>query len=89
MKLLVLYRPKSEHSTPVETFVRDLQRQHEVEGQIEMISADTREGATTAALYDIWDYPTLIAVDDTGGVLNVWQGEQLPLMSEVVGYLHS
>ena len=89
MKLLVLYRPKSEHSTPVETFVQDLQHQHEIEAKVEMISADTREGATIAALYDVWDFPTLIAVNDNGSVLNMWQGQQLPLMDEVAGYLHS
>jgi hypothetical protein len=89
MKLIVLYRPKSEHSTPVESFVRDLQHQHEVEGKIDMVGVETREGATMAALYDVWDYPTLIVISDDGSVMNMWQGEPLPLMDEVAGYLYA
>lgn len=89
MKLLVLYRPKSEHATPVESFVRDLEHQHDVGNKISMVSVETREGAATAALYGVWDYPALVAVADDGRVLNMWQGESLPLMDEVVSYIYT
>lgn len=90
MKLIVLYRPKSEHATPVESFIRDLQHQHDMgPGSIDMVSVETREGAATAAVYDVWEYPTLIAVTNDGRVLNMWQGESLPLMDEVVSYLYN
>lgn len=88
MKLLIVYRPNSEHSTLIESFVRDLQHQHEVEDKIEMISVDTREGAAMAAAYDIWEYPAIIAIANDGGTLNMWTGEQLPLMDEVVSYIY-
>lgn len=90
MKLLILYRPNSEHSTAVDAFVRDLQRQHDMDGKIDLVSVDTREGSTLASLYDIWSFPSLVALaDNDGGVLNIWSGEQLPLMDEVAGYLNS
>ncbi len=53
-----------------------------------MISVDTREGAAMAAAYDIWEYPAIIAIANDGGTLNMWTGEQLPLMDEVVSYIY-
>ncbi len=85
MKLLILYRPESEHATSTETFVRDFQRQYDVGRKIEVQSINTREGASTATMYDIVSYPAILALADDGSVLNIWQGD-LPLMSEVAGY---
>lgn len=89
MKLLILYRPNSEHATAVESFVRDFQRQHDVADKMELVSVDTRDGAATAALYDIVRFPAILALADDGRMLNMWQGEPLPLMDEVAGYLYS
>jgi thioredoxin-like negative regulator of GroEL len=89
MKLLILYRPNSEHATPVESFVRDMEMQHDMEGKIELVSVDTRDGSTVAALYDVWSFPAIVLADNEGKAINVWQGEQLPLMDEVVGYMNS
>lgn len=90
MKVLILYRPNSEHATRVETFVRDFEHQHEFGAtSIELVSVDTRDGAATASLYDIWSFPAIVAIDADGRVLNMWQGEHLPLMDEVAGYVRS
>lgn len=90
MKVLILYRPNSEHATTVETYVRDFQHQHEIEEKkIELVSVNTRDGSTTASLYDVWSFPAILVVDEDGRVINLWQGEQLPLMDEVAGYVHS
>jgi hypothetical protein len=87
MKVLILYRPDSEHATPVESFVRDFQHQHDAATKVELLSVNTRDGASTASLYDIWAFPTIMALADDGRVLNTWQGEPLPLMNEVAGYV--
>jgi hypothetical protein len=88
MKVLILYRPESEHAPTVESFVRDIQHQHDIEGKMELMSVNTRDGAATASLYDIWAFPTIMALTDDGRVLNTWQGEPLPLMNEVLGYVY-
>jgi hypothetical protein len=88
MKVLVLYRPNSEHATTVESFVRDFQHQHDIGNKLELVSVDTRDGSATASLYDIWAFPAILALGDDGGMMNMWQGE-LPLMDEVLGYIHS
>jgi len=89
VKVLILYRPKSEHATKVESFVRDFQHQHDTGVKVELVSADTREGAATASLYDIWAFPTVMALADDGHMLNMWQGDSLPLMSEVAAYTYA
>jgi len=73
----------------VETFIRDLQHQHDVGNKVEVLSVDTRDGASTAALYDIWQFPAILALAEDGRVLNTWQGEQMPLMDEVAAYSYS
>lgn len=87
MKLLILYRPDSEHSTEVESYARDFERAYEAGKRLELISLDTRDGAATASLYDIVAYPAILALADDGSVLNVWQGKSLPMMAEVAGYV--
>ena len=89
MKVLILYRPESEHSTTVESFVRDFQQQHDIGNKLELLSVNTRDGSATASLYDVWTFPTILVLGDDGQVMNMWQGEQLPLMDEVMGYVHS
>jgi hypothetical protein len=85
MKLVILYRPASEHATAVQTFLRDFKYQHG-SSKVELVDADTREGIATASLYDLMNLPAILALRDDGSALQVWQGEMLPLMDEVAAY---
>lgn len=89
MKVLILYRPKSEHEREIESFVRDFQRRYDVGRNVELMSLDTRDGASTASLYDITNYPAILVLADDGSMVNAWQGTPLPLMDDVAGYAHS
>jgi hypothetical protein len=89
VKLLVLYRPNSEHETEVESFVRDFQHRYEVGRKLEMVSLNTRDGAATASLYDVVSYPAILVLGDDGSMVGMWQGTPLPLMDEVAAYAHS
>ena len=85
MKVIVLYRPNSEWARTVETYAQDFERQRGK--KLELVSLDTPDGASTARLYDVTAYPAVIALRDNGEMMNMWQGEHLPLMNEVAGYL--
>jgi hypothetical protein len=85
MKVLILYRPNSEHARLIEEFIRDYQARHHTE-HLEVLNIDTREGSATATLYDIMQYPAILVIQGDGGVQKVWQGERLPLMDEVAVY---
>ena len=84
--MLILYRPNSEHDTEVQSFVRDFQRRYEAGRKIELVSLDTRDGAATADLYGVTNYPAILVVGDDGVMVSLWQGRPLPLMDEVAGY---
>jgi hypothetical protein len=88
MKVVILYRPNSDHATEVESYVRDFEHQHNLSDKVELVSVNTREGAATASLYDVMAYPTILAMAEDGRLLNVWQGKPLPLMDEVAGYIY-
>jgi hypothetical protein len=90
MKLLALYRPDSEHSRAVETFVRDFRFQHEeLASRLEVLDIDSRDGVAVASLYDIMNHPALIILGDDGSLVREWVGASLPLMSEVAGYFYN
>ena len=87
MKITILYRPDSEFARAVEEYAHDIERQQAIKP--ELISVETREGANLASLYDIVQYPTILALRNTGELLQFWSGEQLPLMNEVAAYANS
>ena len=84
MRLVMVYREKSEYRMAVETFLRDFQFQtgHE----IEILDPDTREGASFCRAQDIVEYPTLIAVAPDESQVQMWRGVPLPMISEVSYY---
>jgi hypothetical protein len=85
MRLLILYRPNSEHGRLIEEFVHEYQTRHET-AHLELLSIDTREGSATATLYDVMQYPAILALRSDGYIQKIWQGDQLPLMQEVAAY---
>mgnify|MGYP001947267003 FL=1 len=89
VKLLILYRPNTEHEREVEAFVHEFQRRYEVGRKIELVSMNTRDGVATASLYDVVAYPAILVLADNGSLVNMWQGTPLPLMDEVAGYAQS
>lgn len=85
MKLMVLYRPRSEHGRSVEEFIKEYQKKHG--RSVEVLNIDTREGIATASLYDIWQYPAILVLQTDGYVQKIWQGDKLPLLDEVSAYV--
>jgi hypothetical protein len=85
MKVVILYRPRSEHGTAVEMFIHDYQREHNAE-KLEVVDADSRDGIATASLYDIMQFPAILAISDDGSILKGWEGDTLPLMDEIAYY---
>ena len=85
MKVLILYRPNSEHGRIIEDFIRDYKNRHE-EGKLEVMDIDSRDGSATATLYGIMQYPAILALRGDGSVLKYWEGTDLPMMDEVAYY---
>ena len=81
----MLYRPKSEYARDVESFAEEFTRIYK-DKKIELISVDTKEGSATASIYDILEYPTVLALTDDGQLVRSWQGSTMPLINEVSYY---
>lgn len=88
MRVIILYRPQSEHATAVESFVREFTRLHP-STSLQVHDADSRDGSHKAAVYDLQQYPSVLALSDDGQVLQSWSGEMLPLMNEVAYYANN
>lgn len=67
--------------------MHDLERQQG--DKVELVSVDTRNGSATASLYDVMQYPTILALQNDGQLLKEWGGPSLPLMNEVSYYAHT
>jgi len=85
MKVVVLYHPKSEHGGKVEDYAKEFEKLHK-DRKLELISLETIEGAEMAKLYDIVQYPAVLATARDGTLLRFWQGENLPLLRELDYY---
>lgn len=83
--MVILYRPKAEHSTEVETYLRDYKAKRG-ETKAELMDVDSREGSALAEVYDIVQYPAVLAINNDGNLAQAWQGEMLPLMDDVAFY---
>lgn len=69
----------------VEEFVHDFQSRHRDE-HLEVLDIDSRDGSATASLYDVVQYPAILVLQTDGYLQKSWEGQQLPLMDEVVAY---
>lgn len=84
MRVVVVYKSDSEHGRVTEGFLQDFTRQ--TGRELETINPDTREGDSLCRTYDIVEYPSVIALSDSGQMQNLWKGLPLPTISEVSYY---
>lgn len=85
MKVVVVYKQDSEHARAVIDWLRDFERQ--TGKQLEEVDPDSRAGASLCRVYDVVEYPTLLAIDDNSQLQNMWRGTMLPTISEVSYYV--
>jgi hypothetical protein len=81
MEALLLYKPNSDHERVVLDYLRDFAAQTGY--SLKAVDADSKEGEQICRLYDVVEYPTLLAVMSDGHLQNMWRGLPLPRVSEV------
>lgn len=84
MNAMVIYKPDTDYARTVEDFLRDFFRQTGTE--LKTLNPDTAEGTELCRVYDIVEYPTIIALSDNGQLQNSWRGLPLPTINEVSYY---
>ncbi len=86
MRVIVLYRPNSEHARRVEEYIADFQRFHPGES-IETQNIDSIDGSRMAQLYEIMEYPAVMALSNDGIMQQMWVGvDKMPLMNDLAYY---
>jgi hypothetical protein len=89
MRVMVVYRPNSEHGRMVSDFLRDLARLNpSTTNKVEEVNVDTREGSAVASLYDVMSYPKVMVVADDGRLIQDWESGTLPLLNDISFYIN-
>ena len=84
MNVVILYRFGSEQERSVIEFEKEYESR--TGRQLSRLNIDTVEGDSLARLYDVINYPAVIARTEDGQLLQVWQSEKMPLINEVMFY---
>ncbi len=84
MKVVVIYKEESDHARAVIEFMREYERQ--TGRTLTTVDPESPDGAQFCRTYDIVEYPSVIATDDSGVLQNLWRGIPLPLINEVSFY---
>ncbi len=85
MKVLVLYKPQSEHSRATEAFHDDFSKVYP-DIMLDLMDVDSVEGVTKAELYDILEYPAIMIISNDGQLIKAWIGTGFPSSGEVASY---
>lgn len=85
MGVVVIYKNVSEHARVVEEFLHDFEKRTSV--KLETIDPESRHGVDICKVYDVIEYPTIIATTEDGVLRHSWRGVPLPLIDEVSYYV--
>ena len=85
MKVYAVYKKESDHARTVMDWMRDFY--HQTGKTVEEVDPETREGESFCRVYDIVEYPTLVALDVNNNLETMWRGTMLPTISEASYYV--
>ena len=84
MRVVVIYKDNTDYTRTVTDYLRDFE--HQTGHELETMDPDTAGGSQFCDTYDIYDYPTIIAISDASVMQNLWRGLPLPTISELSYY---
>lgn len=85
MRVVAIWRDNEDYSRSVIEFLRDIE--HRLGKAPESLSPDSPEGESLARSYDIVEYPSILAINDDGKLVQLWRGAMLPKIDDVSFYL--
>lgn len=80
----MLVRQGTDEARPASEFAENIRRRHP-DKHVTEVDLETREGAATASMYGIMQYPAVIVTAEDGRPIDMWQGMPMPLIDEVMG----
>jgi len=85
MRVVAIWRDNTDYARSMIEFLRELE--HRLGKAPESLDPDSPEGESLARSYDIVEYPSILAIDDSGKLVQLWHGTMLPKMDDVAFYL--
>ena len=83
MRVICIFRDNQDYSRAITEWLEDFRRQ--TGREIETMNPD--ENTNFCETYDIVEYPTILALGESGDVRAIWRGKSLPLINEVLYYM--
>ena len=83
MRVVCIYRNNEDYSRSVDEWLENFRRQ--TGREIEIMNPD--ENISFCETYDVVEYPTILALGESGDVRASWRGKELPLINEVLYYM--
>lgn len=81
----LLYTKGAPHEQAVQDLSYDLAKR---EVEVKLVDADSPEGTSLSQLYDLTARPAVVLVRENGSAMERWQGEHLPLGSDISYLAH-
>ena len=86
MRVVIIWREESDYARTIIEWLHDCERR--VGKAPESYDPDEGAGESLCHAYDVVEYPTMLAIDDDGQVLQEWRGvEAMPRIDDVSYYL--
>lgn len=85
MRVVIIWRDETDYARTVIEWLHDFE--HRTGTMPESLSPDEPEGESLCKAYDVVEYPTILALDVDGSLLQMWRGTELPRIGDVSYYL--
>ena len=85
MRVVVLSKENTDYARTVTDYLRDFKRF--TGNDLQITDPETPDGVSFCKTYDIMEFPTVVAITDTGVLQMQWRGIPLPTINEVSYYV--
>ena len=84
MRAVIVWKDNTDYSREVIDWLNEFSKRTGKE--VESIDPESIDGESFTRVYDVVEYPTILALDNEGKVLESWRGTPLPRIDEVSYY---
>ena len=81
MRVVVVWKDNTDYAREVIEWIDGFERA--TDKKVESLDPDTIEGEIFVTSRDMLEYPSVVALDDSGRVLREWKGTPLPQFDQV------
>lgn len=85
MRVVIVFKDQNDYTRTVLDYLRDFERQ--TGHVLETLDPDTEGGDQFCGIYGIVEYPSVVAISDSGVMQSSWRGLPLPTISELSYYV--